>query len=211
MAVRGSLIDFTDAGKTAAQIVAHDGLFRLGFLADLIMVICDVIVSLLFYLLLRKVNPILALFATTFRLIQSAILGSNLLNLFSPLLLLQNYVGIGDIPATTAENVLQSMFAFEYGYLISGVFFAINCLLMGSLIRKSSFLPKFWGYAMTLAGFSYLINCLSNFLFPQFAEMSQLLVLVFAVFAELGLCIFLLAKGMKKTGDAKILASQNAF
>lgn len=202
MAVRESLIDLSDPTGTVQQIVQNEGLYRLGFLSDLVMVVCDVIVSVLFFILLRKVDLIIATLATAFRLVQSAVLGANLIHLFSPLLIMGSYA---EASAAGQESVVSTIVyqlqAFEYGYLISGVFFAFNCLLMGYLLRKSSFIPGIWGVFLSIAGAAYLLNSLAYFALPAWADTTQLLVVITAIFAELGLCLYLLIKGTRTPDD----------
>lgn len=204
--VRESLVDLSDPMGTLQQIMRNKGQYRTGFLCDLVMVVCDVIVSVLFFILLRKVDWNIAILATAFRLVQSAVLGANLLNLFSPLLLIAG-MPEGDVVQMEllATSLIHQIRLFDYGYLISGVFFSFNCLLMGYLIRKSGFIPGIWGVFLTMAGCAYLINCLAHFAMPAWAEFTQLLVLLSAVFAELGLCLYLLIKG-SRTGSSPALA-----
>ena len=127
---RGFLLELTDTSQIMEELQHQQFQYQLGFLSDLLMVIADVVVSILFFYLLRTVNTTLALFAMVFRLIQSAILGVNLLNLFSPILILKGH----QAEATKAHEMVHALELFDYGYLISGVFFGINCLLMGYLI-----------------------------------------------------------------------------
>jgi len=47
--VRGKLIDWGDANITAQNILAHEGLFRLGFVIDLITQLCILLVALSLY------------------------------------------------------------------------------------------------------------------------------------------------------------------
>jgi hypothetical protein len=196
IAVRGSLIDFNDSFKTVDMILGNVGLYRLGFLCDLLMVICDVAVAVLFFFLFASVSPSVAIGATAFRLIQSAVLAANLINLYTPLLITSGYYDFDlDQQAIVATTVMNSLQAFEYGYLTSGVFFAISCVLMGYLIKKSDFIPNFWGVALTLAGLAYLLNSAVSFIAPEQSKYTELMVLIFAIFGELGLCLFLLIRG----------------
>ena len=66
--VRSKLVVTGDATATAANILASEGLFRIGFAADAIMLLSDVAIAVLFYLLLRPVSNALALTAAAFRL-----------------------------------------------------------------------------------------------------------------------------------------------
>lgn len=198
MMVRGALIDPFHADTTLFNLIQQESLFRLGFLGDLCMVIADVMVSVLFYFLLREVNQGIALLAAIFRLMQSAILGANLINLFKPILMIQ---GAGNLNATElselAGQVQTQLQVFDYGYLISGVFFAINCFLMGYLLHQSAYFPKVLGWMMGAAGAGYLFNCMASFAIPSLVEISAMLMLFTAVIAELVLCVYLLVKGVK--------------
>ena len=80
--VRANMIVPGDASATTNNIVASESLFRLNIFADLIMIICDVGLAILFYLLLKPVSKPLALLASFFRLAQATSLGVNLLNMF---------------------------------------------------------------------------------------------------------------------------------
>jgi hypothetical protein len=196
IAVRGNLVDFSDSFNTVDKILANVGLYRLGFLCDLLMVICDVAIAVLFFFLFASVSLSVAIGATVFRLIQSAVLAANLLNLYNPLLLTAGYYDFDlDQQKVIATSVINSLQAFEYGYLTSGVFFSINCLLMGYLIKKSDFVPSFWGGALVVAGLAYLLNSVVGFIAPEQSEYTELIVVIFAVFGELGLCLFLITRG----------------
>lgn len=197
--VRGSLVDPLNAETTLNNIITNVSLFKIGFLGDLIMVISDVVVSILFYFLLRNVHKMLAVFAAVFRLMQSSILGVNLINLFKPILMIQ-----GADQMTSAQllelgnDLLLQMQVFEYGYLISGVFFALNCLAMSILLVKSTYFPKFIGIMMFMAGLGYLFNCMANFIAPNLIEISSMIMLFTAVLTEVTFCIYLLTQGIKK-------------
>src|SRR5690606_25260231 len=84
------------------------------------------------------------------------------------------------------------------GYLISGVFFGFSCMVLGYLFFRSPLFPKVLGVMMSLASLGYLTDCAINFLAPEHAGMSEILVMLTAVPTELGLCAWLLIKGVKK-------------
>ena len=198
MVVRSGIIVPDDIRATAENIMAKETLFRLGFLSDLIMVMSDVGVALLFYLLFRHVNKGLSMLSAFFRLAQATVIGINLLNMFMPLILLNR----GEfLQAFSDEQVysLSSLFleAHTYGYLISGVFFGVSCVLLGVLIYRSEYFPRWLGVLVLAAGISYLIDGITNFLAPGYASLSEYLVVSVAVISELSLCLFLLIKGTR--------------
>ncbi|WP_319480241.1 DUF4386 domain-containing protein [uncultured Draconibacterium sp.] len=198
LCVRSGIIVSGDALASAKNITEHSFLFRIGFISDLIMVMCDVAVALLFYLVLKPVNRGLALLAAFFRLAQATVIGLNLLNYYMPLLILgDSEVMTGFSGEQLNSLVLLFLNAHAYGYLISGVFFGVSCVILGHLIYKAVYFPKWLGALVFAAGISYLLDAVVNFLFPELASLSEFLVMTVAVVAELSLCLFLLIKGVR--------------
>lgn len=197
--VRGTLVDFSDAASTATNILDNMLLFRAGFSADLLMVICDVAVAMSFYILLRPVSKGLAMLAAFFRLTQASVIALNMIHQFQAILWAERLdSSIGLEPTAIYEMVHLSMESQAYGYLISGVFFGMSCIVLGYLFTKSSLFPTWLGYLLGLGGVSYLVDCFTNFLFPVWAGTTEILVLVTAVIAELAVSVWLLAFVGKK-------------
>lgn len=183
-----------DVATTASNIVAHSQLWRAGIAGDLIMHVCDIIVMLCLYALLRPVNRNLALLALLFNLIQTAVLVSNKLNLVMPLFYLEdkNYLKALDPQQLQALSYL-SIKAHGYVFGIGLIFFGCTCLVNGYLIFKSTFLPKAIGVLMQLAGVGYLLNSFALILAPRFSNFG---LLVPAFIGELSLCLWLIFKGV---------------
>ena len=90
-------------------------------------------------------------------------------------------------------------FSMTYGSLggvaITLVFFGFNCLALGYLIFRSTFLPRIIGVLLAIEGLSYLINSFANFLAPEFAARFFPFLAASAV-AEVSLCLWLLVMGV---------------
>lgn len=196
--VRSGLIVPGDAGATADHIMASEPLFRIGFVSDIIAFLCDAVISILFYVLLRPVSKTLALLAAAFRLLaHPAIASINMLNHFMALLLL------GDVEYLSVFNVdqlhalaLLFLQAHRYGYLIGGAFFGLHCLILGYLLFKSVWFPRILGILLVLAAVGYLLESFGNFLFPEAEAILVWAVAVPAVIGEVSLCLWLLIKGI---------------
>jgi hypothetical protein len=200
-AVRSNLIVAGDAAATADNIMASEGLFRLGIAGDLIMIMSDVALALVFYVLLKPVSNVLALMAAFFRLAQAATLGINLLNLFFALQLLGGADYLGTL-GTDQSNALALMFldAHATGYRLALVFFGFSILILGYLLVKSDYFPRILGFGMLVAAFGYLIDSSASFLLSNYGDYEAVFsVVVFApaIIAELSLCLWLLWKGVK--------------
>jgi len=199
--VRSSLIVAGDATATANNIMASEGLFRLGIAGDLFMILCDVALALLFYVLLKPVNKSLSLLAAFFRLTQAAVLGVNLLNLLFVLQLLSgaDYLAVFGADQLHAL-VLLFLDAHGIGYSIGLVFFGIQCGVLGYLIYKSDYIPRILGILLIMASAGYLTDSFAKFLLSEYRNYETLFALVVflpAFIAELSLCLWLIIKGAK--------------
>ena len=196
--VRSGMIVPGDATTTAGNILASEWLFRVGIASDLVMMICDVVVALALYVLLRPVSRSIALLAAWFRLIQTAINGVNLLNLFFVLLLLSGagYLAVFEQDQLHALSLLF-LNAHTHVVLIGQVFFGFHCLVLGYLVYRSGYIRRTLGILLVFASAGYLTESFGNLLSPQNAEVFSYIVAVPAVVAELSLCLWLLIKGAK--------------
>jgi hypothetical protein len=188
---RRGLIVSADAASTAANIMAHQSMYLVGFGGDLLFVACYLAVTALFYRMLEPVNRTVALSAAFCSLTGCAIQGFALLFQLAPLTVLG---GAGYLGVFTVEQLhaLALMFLKLYtqAYAIALVFFGFYCLLTGYLIFRSTFLPRILGPFMMLAGLSGL-----TFLAPTFAIAYFPYTMLGAV-GELLLTIWLVAKGL---------------
>jgi hypothetical protein len=193
--VRGRLVVRNDPAATAANILAHETLYRAGLAADLVMLLAYVAVTVLLYALLKPVSRILSLLAACFSLIGIAVLAANCLNHIAPLILL----GGAPYPSALETSQLQALALFSLrmharGYSISGVFFGAYCVMIGYLAFQSGFVSRVIGVLMAIGGLSYLISSFALFLAPAIAARLPDVSLIGGI-AELSLTLWLLVKG----------------
>lgn len=195
--VRSSLVVYSDASATVNNITQSESLFRLGIVSDIIVLFGDITISILLYILLKKINKTLALLATAFRLIVVAISGANVFNMISALLLIS---GTEYLNTFNAEQVGSSiLFLFKshsYGYDVVLAFFSIHCLLLGLLFLKSELIPKILSAALIVTAICYFIFSFGRFLFPQLTSNLYPLILLPPLISELTLALWLLFKGI---------------
>ena len=190
--VLGSLIVVGNATATAANILKHETLFRLGFASSLIGVVFHLGWAFLFYQLFRPVNRSVSFCAVLVILVGCAIQAVAALLYLFPLPVLT----AGSSLSALTEQQLQALaymflklngLAFD-SYL---VFFGLWCVLTGYLIFRSSFLPRILGVLLAIDGLgwmTYMSPPLGHYLFPAIAVASglaeiplQLWLLIFSV------------------------------
>jgi Domain of unknown function (DUF4386) len=195
--IRSAMVVPADASATAANILKHELVYRLGFAAAIVLLLCNVPLALIFYDLFKVVNSSISALVTFFILVATAIETASLLNYFAPLIFLDE----GRYSSALSEKQLQDLAYIALalqaiGFNVAVVFFAFYDLLIGYLILKSTFLPRVLGVLMAIGGLCYLTNSFANFLAPGYAAYLLPYILMPSGVAELSFCLWLLVLGV---------------
>ncbi|WP_237707339.1 DUF4386 domain-containing protein [Xanthomonas oryzae] len=105
---------------------------------------------------------------------------------------------------------LASMALLGHGIAFNSapIFFGAACLVSGSVIYRSTYLPRAVGVLMLLAGISYLIAAFAQLLAPEFAATINPGILLPVLVGETTLCLWLLLKGVNRARwDARVSES----
>jgi hypothetical protein len=200
MFIRGKLIVPGDPTATAHSILTHSLLWRLGIAGDITMHICDAIVGVVYYILLKPVNKNLAMMALFLGLVQTAVLVANKMNLVMPILLLGNGAYLKAMDQQQLELIAYlSVVAHGYGFGIGLIFFGCECLIDGWLIIKSGYFPRVLGMMIQIAGLCYLLNSFALILSPSLSNALFPAILLPPFIGELSMCLWLLFKGVNLT------------
>jgi hypothetical protein len=207
--VRARLVVSGDAAATASNILGSQTLYRAAFAAEILAMICEVGLALLFYELFKPVNRSAAALVAFFRLVWAAIFALVSLFHIAPLYLLGGAPYLSAFtPAQLQALSLLSLKLHGVGYNVGLVFFGVECLLLGWLILRSTFLPRVLGALMAIAGLCYLVNSFTAFLAPPIAGMLFPYILIPAFPAELGLTLWLLIVGLNPAKWSALSRSQ---
>ena len=142
-----------DAATTAQQIMAAEGLFRLGMVGDMAIFLIEIALCALLYVLLNPVSPTISLIAAFARLAMTIIQGINVLNYLAVLLLLGGTSYLTSF-APDQQQALAALLlnAHDSAVLIWGVAFALHLLLSGYLVYRSGYLPRLVGGLLIIVG-----------------------------------------------------------
>jgi hypothetical protein len=194
--VPNTLIVPGDAAITASNIMAAEGLFRLGIVGASVTFLIEIVLVVMLYVLLKPVSNTLSLVAAFFRLAMTIIQGINLLNHFTALLLLSgaDYLAVFK-PDQLHALVLLFLNAHAYVTHIWGLFFALHLFFLGYLVYKSGYIPRILGVLLVIASLCYLIQSFGNFLVPEYEEIFALVGWVSII--EVAFPLWLVIKGAK--------------
>lgn len=188
-----------DARATAANILAHETLYRAGELADLVMLACYVAVTMLFYDMFRRAHRLLSQLAAGFSLTGIAVLAVNGLFHLAPLVLLGDDGYRTALGADRRDALVRlSLDLHGDGYGISLVFFGVYCVLLGWLLIRSGLLPRIIGLLMILGGLCHLIVNGVAILSPALAAHLPGAMAYPPLIGEAALALWLLAFGVAR-------------
>ena len=188
------LIISEDPAIATENIQSSEGLFRLGIYGFLIVAILDIIVAWGLHIILKSENEALSLLTAWFRLIYAAILAIALFNLLNVLTLLDN----SNSQLLFKQDELQAQVmlavnAFNRGWDFGLIIFGLHLLLLGYLIYKSDYFPRFLGLLVSIAGLGYTIDSSGNILSANY----NISIAMFTFIGEVLLIFWLILRGIK--------------
>lgn len=194
---RTSVVVPSDPTATISNLMASESMFRLGIVAETAIVLIEIVVSAILYVLLRPVSRPLALASALARFAQSVLQAVNLLTAVPALLLLSgaSYLAAFE-PDQLNALVLLFMDVNAFVIIIWGLIFGFHLLLLGYLVYRSGFWPRFLGILLLLASLGYLAQSYGHMLAPQYDDLLATVVVVVAVPGELAFTVWLLWKGV---------------
>ena len=193
----GPLIVANDAAATAANILANESLYRLGFAFDLISGASYLGATVFLYYVLKPVSRSLSLLAAFFGFAGVAIGGVTWVSRLGLLVLLHGDQYLSAF--TTSQLQAMALTALKLQlqvFSIGMVFFGVQCISIGYLVARSMFLPRILGILLGIGGASYVIASFASFLIPSFGAHLIAFVLPVALIGEGSLTLWLLVKGV---------------
>lgn len=189
-----------DSGATIANVAAHETLFRFGIFCDLASGVLMLFLTLAFYRLFEKVDRKLAtLMVVLGGVLPAALYFFNVLNDAAVLLIARgpDFLSVFDRPQ---RDALATLFLKLHGQEIGAamVFWGLWLLPLASLVLRSGFLPKVFGWGLVLNGLAYLAQSVTWSVLPQFDDVITLIAAPLQSI-EILFMLWLLAFGARRT------------
>jgi hypothetical protein len=192
-----------NATTTANNIAAHETLFRLGIVSDLLTGTMAIFLTLALYRLLKGVDQDLArLMVILGSLMVTPIYFLNTLNDVAALMLVRgaNFLSVFD---KSQRDALAMLFLRLHhgGVVANEIFWGLWLFPFGVLVYRSRFLPRILGVWLVINCFAYLAISLTGLLLPQYEDMVFHIAFP-AMLGELAIMLWLLIKGAKEQPSA---------
>lgn len=197
-----------DATATAANIAAHETLFRLGIVTDLFNGVILIFLTLALYRLFQGVDQdfgfvkLGVLMVITGGVLPAAVDFFNVVNDAAALILVRGpeFLAVFDKPQRDALAMLFLRLHYQE-ILGAQILWGLWLLPLALLTIRSRFLPKFLGYWLIVNGAAYIVMSLSGLLAPGSEERLFNLFLP-AMFGELAFMLWLVIMGAKQPATA---------
>ena len=197
-----------NAAATAANIAAHETLFRLGILSDLFSATMLIFLTLSLYRLFKGVDQDLArLVVILGALMVTPIYFVNTLNDMAALMLVRgaDFLSAFDKPQRDALAMLF-LRLHHGGEVANEVFWGLWLFPFGLLVYRSRFLPRILGLWLMLNCFAYLALSLAGLMWPQYEDAVFNSVFL-AMLGELAIMLWLMIMGAKVRPSAVAAAA----
>lgn len=195
--VPNKLIVRGNATATADNILAHETMFRLAILADLIGAVIFICLGIALYKLLSGVSRTWAGLMIAFVLVSAAVGFLNTLNNIAALTLFRgaDFLAVFDKPQ---RDALAYLFVrlHSQGTLINEILWGLWLFPFGLLVFRSGFLPRFIGVWLMINCFGYVALSVTALFFPDYYEAAFKWAQPI-LFGELAIMLWLLIKGAK--------------
>ena len=195
--IPGALFVEGNATATASNIAAHELLFRLGIVSDLLCGTILIFLLLALYRLLEGVNQKLAVLMVIVGGVMPATIDFlNVVNDGAALLFVRGavFLSVFDKPQ---RDALAMLFLRLHHQVIVGaeILWGLWLFPLGILVYRSRFLPRFLGVWLIVNGIAYLIISLTGLLLLQYEQKAFNLAFLPALLGEVAFMLWLLIRG----------------
>jgi len=189
----------SDGATSSANLLANQGLFKLGVLADSAVILFELAITAILFHMFKAVGPKVAMTALISRAGMITVMGINLLLWVMPYILLIRTTGW---EAAQLHAMVQfCLEAHAMGVFVWQLFFGVHLLALGWLILKSDKVPHLLGRGLFIGAFGYLIQGIAKLTFIDVAAINYTFIalLVIVTVSEVSFGLWLLIRGGRPT------------
>jgi Domain of unknown function (DUF4386) len=186
-----------DAAATAANLLAHEKLFRFGMVADVAGSVFFLVLAFALYRLLSRVDRARAAFMVALVMVSSAIACVNVLPNAAALALARAGESLTVLDQTQREALAVLFLRLHsIGNTVNETFWGLWLVPFGLLVYRSGFLPRFLGAWLVVNGAAYVALSGIGLMRPELSGKAFLYAQPL-LFGELAIMLWLIIKGAK--------------
>jgi hypothetical protein len=194
-AVEG-LVTPGDAARTARDVTASEGLFRIGIVSLFLVIALDVVVAWGLYRVFDPVNRGLSMLAAWLRIVFAGVF----MVAVGQLAGVPRLLGDDDYLSAFGADQLQAQALLRFSAFTdiwdAGLFlFGLHLLVIGYLAYRSGYVPRFLGVLLGIAGLGYVFDSLV----AVFSSDPPVEVATFTFVGEFLLALWLVIRGRRLT------------
>ncbi len=185
-----------NAAATASNIAAHEWLFRLGIVSDLVGAVILIFLTLAFYRLFKGVDQNLAVLVVIFGGVMPALINFVSVVYDAAALMVvrgADFLSVFDKPQRDALAMLFLRLR-DHQNTAAEILWGLWLFPLAILVYRSRFLPRFLGVWLTINGFAYVLLSFTGELLPQYQN-KVFIISQPALFAEVAFMLWLVIKG----------------
>jgi hypothetical protein len=195
--VRGRLIVRGDAAKTAQNILASEGLFRLSIVGDLLVYTTVIVLVWALYVVVRPVDRNLALLAVLFRIAENAVLCVATVNSLVVLRLLKGGDSLAALPAAERQSLAMLAISTQgLGMSVAFILLGLGSTVFAWLLLKSGYVPAWLARFGIFASLVLSVVTLAVLLFPGLGVIGIAYMAPMGIY-EVGLGLWLIVQGIR--------------
>ncbi len=184
-----------DPATSIANLLINQDLFKLGVLADSLVILFELAITAILYHMFRHVGPKMAMVALISRAGMIMVMGINILLWVMPYILLTDSSGWD-----SAQLHALAQFCFDahaMGVFVWQLFFGVHLLALGWLILRSDVVPHLLGRGLFIGAFGYLVQGIVELTFTDIALLDYSIIglLVIVTISEISFGLWLLIRG----------------
>jgi hypothetical protein len=184
-----------DPATSIANLLINQDLFKLGVLADSLVILFELAITAILYYMFRHIGPKMAMVALISRAGMIMVMGINILLWVMPYILLTDSSGWN-----TAQLHALAQFCFDahaMGVFVWQLFFGVHLLALGWLILRSDVVPHLLGRGLFIGAFGYLVQGIVELTFTDIALLDYSIIglLVIVTISEISFGLWLLIRG----------------
>ena len=188
------LVTVGNATRTASDIAASEGTFRLGIVSLMLVIALDVVIAWALYRVFRPVSKNLSMLAAVLRLVYAGVFMVAIGELLRALRVLSDdaYLRTFGTDQVNAQALL-SINAFSDLWYVSQLLFGMHLLVLGYLAYRSGYVPRVLGVLLAIAGSGYAIDSIGATL----SRITWTSISSFTFLGEFLLAIWLVVRGSR--------------